>query len=166
MRVQTLLSGLVVAAGLWAGNASAQELTVSDAWVRGTVPGQTATGVYMNLTSKSDAVLVGAASAVAGVVEVHEMRMDGDVMKMRAVPRLELPAGKTVRLDAAGNYHVMLMDLKRQLKKGETVTVTLKIEHPDKKVKAVKVKAPVRDLTDTGDPMAASDTMPHHDHHQ
>ena len=82
-------------------------------------------------------------SSVAGVVEIHEMAMEGNVMKMRAVPGIELPAGKTVDLKPGG-YHVMLMDLKQQLKDGETVPITLVIEGKDKKRETVEVKAPVR----------------------
>jgi copper(I)-binding protein len=71
----------------------------------------------MSITAKDGARLVGASSPVAGVAEVHEMKMDGDVMKMRAVEGgLELPAGKTVELKPGG-YHVMLMDLKAPLPK-------------------------------------------------
>jgi hypothetical protein len=108
---------------------------------------------------------VGATSPVADVVEVHEMKMDGNVMKMRAVPRVDLPAGKTVRLDATSPYHVMLMDLKRPMLKGETVMLTLKIEGKNKKVRRVKVQAEVRDLTAGSDPIAEGGDTPQHDHH-
>ena len=84
-------------------------------------------------------------AGAAGVVEIHEMAMDGNVMKMRAVPGIDLPAGKTVDLKPGG-YHVMLMDLKRELKAGETVPVTLVIEGADKKRETVEVKATVRAL--------------------
>lgn len=79
----------------------------------------------MKITAKSDTKLVGLSTAVAAVAEVHEMKMDGDVMKMRAVPGgLDLPAGKTVELKPGG-YHVMLMDLKAPLKKDSTIALTL-----------------------------------------
>ena len=99
-------------------------ITIKDAWVRTTVPGQKATGAFMKITAKEGTRLVGASTPVAGVAEVHEMKMDGDVMKMRAVPVLELPAGKTVELKPGG-YHVMLMDLKAALPKDSTVPLTL-----------------------------------------
>jgi len=67
-------------------------------------------------------------------------------MKMRAIPRLELPAGKPVQL-GPGGYHVMLIDLKQPLKKGDMVPLTLQVESRDKKVEAVDVRAEVRDLT-------------------
>jgi copper(I)-binding protein len=78
----------------------------------------------MTITAKDGAKLVAAASPVAGMAEVHEMKMEGNVMKMRAVPELDLPAGKAVDLKPGG-YHVMLMDLKTALKKDSTVPLTL-----------------------------------------
>jgi hypothetical protein len=76
------------------------------------------------------------------------MKMDGGTMKMRAIPRLDVPAGKPVSL-APGGYHVMLMDLKQQLKKGDTVPLTLKVENKDKKIETIELKVEVRDLTAT-----------------
>ncbi len=126
--------------------ALAADVDIKDPWARGTVSGQQATGAFMTITSKSGAVLVGAASPAAGNTEIHEMKMDGGIMKMRAIPRLELPAGKPVQL-GPGGYHVMLINLKQPLKKGDTVPLTLQVESRDKKVEAVEVKAEVRDLT-------------------
>jgi copper(I)-binding protein len=100
------------------------DVTVKDAWVRTTVPGQKGTGAFMSITAKSDLRLVGASSAVAGVAEVHEMKMNGDVMQMRAVSGLDLPAGKAVALQPGG-FHVMLLDLKTALPKNVTVPLTL-----------------------------------------
>lgn len=97
---------------------------ISGAWVRSTVPGQMGTGAFMKITAKNGAKLVGVSSPVAGVGEVHEMKMEGDIMKMRAIPALELPAGKAVELKPGG-YHVMLMDLKQPLLKDTKVPVTL-----------------------------------------
>jgi copper(I)-binding protein len=75
--------------------------------------------------------------------------MEGNVMKMSAVPGLELPAGKTVDLKPGG-YHVMLMDLKKELKGGDMVPVTLVVEGADKKRETIEVKAPVKALADSG----------------
>ena len=95
------------------------QVSVSDAWVRGTVASQRATGAFMNLQSASDAALVGAASPVAKVVEVHEMAHEGGVMKMRALPRgVEIKPGETVELKP-GSFHVMFMDLKQPLVKDQ-----------------------------------------------
>lgn len=100
------------------------DVAVKEAWVRTTVPGQMGTGAFMSLTAKSDLRLVGASSAVAGVAEVHEMKMNGDVMQMRAVSGVDLPAGKVVAL-RQGGLHVMLLDLKTALPKDTTVPLTL-----------------------------------------
>jgi copper(I)-binding protein len=139
-------AGLACAATLFASAAIAQSVTVSAPWVRGTVAGQKATGAFMELTSRSDAKLLSVASPVAGIVEVHEMTMDAGIMRMRAVPRLELPAGTSVKL-GPGGYHVMLMDLKRQLKPGDAVPLTLRIERSDGKIETIDVRAEVRDLS-------------------
>ena len=120
-----LLSALAALATAAAqAQAADPAITVKDAWVRTTVPGQMATGAFMKITAKEGTRLVGASTPVAGLAEVHEMKMDGDVMKMRAVPVLELPAGKTVELKPGG-YHVILMDLRAALPKDSTVPLTL-----------------------------------------
>ncbi len=121
------------------------DVTVKDSWVRGTTPAQKATGAFMEITSSEAAALLSASSPVAGVVEIHTMKMEDGVMKMRAIPKLDLPAGKGVKLAPGGN-HVMLMDLKQQMKKGDVVPITLRIEGKDKKVQMLEVKAEVRDL--------------------
>lgn len=119
------------------------QVSVKDAWVRATVAQQKATGAFMQLQSAQDAKLISAQSPVAGVVEVHEMRMDGGIMKMRAVPSLALPAGQAVDLKPGG-YHVMLMDLKGQVKEGDTVPVTLVVEGQDGQRQTVEIKVPAR----------------------
>ena len=111
--------------------------------MRSTVEPQKATGAFMQITSPQGGKLVGAQSPVAGVTEVHEMAMEGNVMKMRAVSALELPAGKAVELKPGG-YHVMLMDLKQALKAGETVPLTLTVEGKDGKRESVELKLPVK----------------------
>lgn len=119
------------------------QVEVTAAWARPAVPGQTATGAFMTLTAKEGARLLGAASEVAGVVEIHEMAMDGNVMKMRAVAAIELPAGRAVQLKPGG-YHVMLMDLKRPLAVGEKVRVELRIETREKRLITQPVDVEVR----------------------
>jgi len=118
---------------------------VTQAWVGPTLPKMNAAGVYMKLTSTKDVSLVRADSPAAGIVEIHEMKMEGDTMRMRAIAALDLPAGKAVDLKPGG-YHVMLMDLKQQVKPGDTVAVTLVIEGAGGKRESVEVKAPVRPL--------------------
>lgn len=126
-------------------SAQAGEVKVDDPWVRGTVAGQMATGAFMTITAKEGGALVAASSPVAGVVEIHTMRMDGGVMTMRAIPRLDLPAGKAVQLEPGG-YHVMLMDLKQPLQAGQMVPITLKLEGKDKAASTLDIKAEVRPL--------------------
>ena len=118
--VSTLAAALA-SAPAWAQSAAVQ---VEGAWARASVQGQKGTGAFMRLTAKDGARLVRAESPAAGVTEVHEMKMDGDVMKMRAMPALDLPAGKTVELKP-GSYHIMLLDLKAPLAKGSAVPLTL-----------------------------------------
>jgi copper(I)-binding protein len=100
------------------------QVEIKDAWARPSVQGQQATGAFMKLTAKERMQLLSASTPVAGVVEVHEMKMEGDVMRMRAVNALDLPAGQTVELKPGG-YHVMLMNLKTPLLKDTTVPLTL-----------------------------------------
>ncbi len=138
-----VLSALALAAQL-----ACAQTTVKDAWVRGTVAQQKATGAFMQLTSAQGGKLVSATSPVAGVVEIHEMSMDGNVMKMRAIAGVDLPAGRAVELKPGG-YHVMLMDLKQQAKVGESVALTLVVEGKDGKRETIAVNAPVKAL-DTG----------------
>jgi copper(I)-binding protein len=144
---------IILAALIFAAFPVMAQVTVKDPWVRATVSAQKATGAFMQITSVQDVRLVEASSPVAGVVEVHEMVMEKDVMKMRAVKGLDLPAGKTVELKPGG-YHVMLMDLKQQMKEGDTVPLTLVVEGKDKKRSTIEVKAPVRPLTAVSKPEA------------
>ena len=137
---------ITLAALMFAAFPVMAQVTVKDPWVRATVPAQKATGAFMQITSAQDARLVEARSPVAGVVEVHEMVMEKEVMKMRAMKGLDLPAGKTVELKPGG-HHVMLMDLKEQMKEGTTVPVTLVVESKDRKRSTVEVKAAVKPLT-------------------
>ena len=126
-------------------HAHAADIAVADAWVRATVPQQRATGAFMTITSANDAKLVGAESSVAKIVELHEMTMDNNVMKMRAIDAIELPAGTDVRLESGG-LHVMLIDLVEQMKEGASVPLTLVVENADGTQQRVEVSAPVMPL--------------------
>ena len=142
--MKRFLSLAAIAFGLAAGTVHAQ-VTVTAPWVRATVPQQQASGAFMTLVSPKGARLVEARSPVAGVVEIHEMTMDGNVMRMRAITGLDLPAGRTVELKPGG-FHVMLMALKQTLNAGDTVPITLVFENADRTRETVEVKAPVRPL--------------------
>lgn len=149
-----MLTSLSIAVRLWASLvtgllstlALAQGVSVTDSWVRATVAGQQATGAFMKLTASQALRLVQAGSPVAGLVEIHEMRMDKDVMRMSAIPGLDLPAGRSVELKPGG-YHVMLMQLKQQIKDGETVPITLTFQAPDGRKETLEVKAQARMLS-------------------
>lgn len=148
-----------------AGSAWSQ-VAVSNAWVRATVPGQQATGMFATLTAKQDSTLVSASSPVAGTVEVHEMKMEGDVMKMRAVPALALPAGQAVSLKP-GSYHVMLMGLKKPLPDGSSVPLKLVIEDAQKKQTTLDIKVPVKKVApaQAADEAGHDHSHGHGDHH-
>ncbi|WP_296448486.1 copper chaperone PCu(A)C [Rhodoferax sp. UBA5149] len=150
------LKALTVIAALACGSLYAQTVEVKDAWVRTTVPGQKATGAFMKITAKEGAKLVAASTPVAGVAEVHEMKMEGDVMRMLAVQGgLDLPAGKTVELKAGG-YHVMLMDLKTALPKDSTIPLTLVFKDAKGVESKVELKVPVATVA----PGAKADAKP------
>jgi len=144
MSFSSKFAGIAVSTLFIAGVAHAQ-VTVQDAWVRATVPQQNGTGAFMKLTSPTDATLVDADSPVAEHVEIHEMAMDNHVMKMRQIPGLELPAGKTVELKPGG-YHIMMMNLHGQVKEGDHVPLTLTFEDAAGKRSTTELKVPVRPL--------------------
>ncbi len=154
MKIIMIVPSILVALS---GLAAAQ-VAVKDPWVRATVPQQKATGAFMQLETRQATRLIEARSPVAGVVEIHEMKMENNVMKMRQVDGLDVPAGKAVDLKPGG-YHVMLMGLKEQMKEGASVPVTLVFEGADKKRETVEVKATVRSLTGT-----AAKKDPHEGH--
>lgn len=120
-----------------------EDIEVKSAWARPTVAGQMGTGAFMHLTSREGARLLGASSDVAGVVEIHEMAMEGNVMRMRAIRSLDLPSGSTIELKPGG-HHIMLMDLKRPLATGEKIKVELRLETRDKKLVTQPVEIEIR----------------------
>ncbi len=136
------------------------QVAIKDPWVRATVAQQTATGAFMQITAPTDSKLVDARSPAAGIVEIHEMKLENNVMKMRAVTALELPAGKAVELKPGG-YHVMLMDLKGPVKEGDSVPLTLVFEGKDKKRETIEIKAAARSLTSSA---PKADTKHGHKH--
>jgi copper(I)-binding protein len=121
----------------------AQTVEVSGVWARATVPGQKATGAFMHLTAKNGARLVSASTPVAGLAEIHEMKLEEGVIRMRAVPGgLELPPGKTVELKPGG-YHLMLLDLKQPLQKESTIALTLVFQDAKGAETRTELKVPV-----------------------
>ncbi|KRC18336.1 copper chaperone PCu(A)C [Acidovorax sp. Root217] len=155
------LTGLTLCA-LLAAPALAQvsDVKVEGAWARASVPGQKGTGAFMKLTAPQGARLVSASSPAAGVTEVHEMKVDGDVMRMRAVPVLDLPAGKAVELKPGG-FHVMLLDLKAPLAKDSTVPLTLTFKDAKGVESKLELTVPVAASAPGAQPGAAA---PAHGH--
>jgi copper(I)-binding protein len=153
--------GLLLLALLCTGQAQAQNVIVKDAWIRGTVQGQTATGAFMELTAKTNARLVGVSTPLTKSAEVHNMQMENGVMKMFPVDGIDVPAGKTVRL-ASGGYHLMLTNLQKPLNAGDKVPLQLTFELADKlankKRETVDLMVEVRDIK--GQPAK------HHHQHQ
>lgn len=143
MKLRTPLLATLFGACLMA-TASAQ-VTVTNAWVRATVAQQKATGAFMQLTAAKDTRLVGVSTPLTAMAELHEMAMDNNVMKMRQITALELPAGKAVELKPGG-HHLMLMDLKQQVKAGDSVPLTLVFEDKAGKRETLELKAEVRAL--------------------
>ena len=131
------------------------QVEVKDAWVRATVQQQKTTGAFMQLNAKQDARLIEVRAPIASTVEIHQMSMENNVMRMRAVAGIDLPAGKSIELKPGG-YHIMLINLKQQIKDGDLVPVTLVVEGKDKKRQTIELQVPVRPLNS-----AAADAIKH-----
>ena len=147
------LALLVVALGLsfsvQAQSVSVGSIKVEQAYTRSTVPGQMAAGGFMKIENKGTAdQLVSASSPVAGEVQLHEMAMEGNVMKMRQVKDITVPAGGSVELKPGG-LHLMFMNIKAPLTAGESVPVKLKFA----KAGEVEVKMPVNAMGQSGGAM-------------
>lgn len=150
--MKTTLAALIL--GLASVPAWAADVTVSDAWARATMPGQKVSAAYMRIVASEDARLVSASSSVVPRVEIHEMKMDGSVMRMREVKALDLPKGKTVSLEPGG-YHIMLMNLAKPIAAGERVPLSLVIESGGAR-QTVEVQAEAR---------TPGNVAPAHSHH-
>jgi len=142
---------IAAAASLAAQAAWAANISVTDAWARATMPGQPVSGAYMQIQADADARLVSVSSAVVPRVEVHEMNMDGGVMRMREVKSIDLPKGKTVSLEPGG-FHIMLMNLKKPIAAGDVIPLTLVVESGGKQQK-VEVNAVARPMNMGGGAM-------------
>jgi copper(I)-binding protein len=137
----TLLAACAFGCAAFAHAATAP-VTVEGAWARASVPGQSTSGAFMRLTAREAETLVGAETPAAGRAEVHEMKMDGNVMRMREVPALPLPAGRSVELKP-GSYHLMLQELKAPLKPGTSIPLTLRFRDAKGAASSVQLSVPV-----------------------
>lgn len=125
-----------------AAHAQPAPVAVEGAWARVVMQGQAASGAYMTLVAREPLTLAGAASPAAGIIEIHQMKMEGDVMKMRAADTLPLPAGQPVELKPGG-YHFMLMDLKAAFRAGTSIPMTLQFRDAKGKPRELKLSVPV-----------------------
>lgn len=139
--MKTVLAALSFAISL-AAVAQPAPTKVERAWARSTVQGQDATGAYMTLTASEPLTLLGAATPAAGIVEMHQMKMEGDVMKMRAVDSLPLKPGAPL-LFAPNGYHFMLMDLKAPFRAGGSIRMTLRFRDAKGAQRTQDVTVPV-----------------------
>jgi len=140
--MKTVFPSALLALALAGFAHAADPVKVEAAWARPTVAGQDSTGAYMTITASEPLTLMGAETAAAGIVEIHEMKMVGDVMKMRAAETLPLAAGKPLQLKPGG-YHLMLMDLKAPFKAGSQIQVTLRFRDAKGAEQKVPVTVPV-----------------------
>jgi periplasmic copper chaperone A len=136
--MKTVLAALLFAVSAAACAEAPAPVSVHGAWARPIVPGQDSTGAYMTLAAREPLTLLGAETPAAGIVEIHEMQMVGDVMKMRAAETLPLVPGKPLELKPNG-LHFMLMDLKAPFKAGSTIRLTLRLRD----AKGVEQKLPL-----------------------
>jgi copper(I)-binding protein len=122
---------------------AAEPVSTANAWVRATVPGQSVAGAYLDITAGASAALVAVESSVAGKSELHTMSMDGGVMRMRPLAQIELPANRTVSLKPGG-FHIMLIDIKHELRAGERVPLKLTVRDSHGASSTLNVDAEVR----------------------
>ena len=141
------LTTILLSAALINGAATAQTVTVADAWVRATVAAQRATGAFLKLTVQgADATLIAVTSPVAGVTQIHEMAMSEGVMRMREVTGgVPLKAGQIFELKPGG-YHIMMMDLKQPVKAGDRVLLSLTFKQANGQQTTTQVDVEVRGL--------------------
>ena len=131
----TLASGQAAAAG---------DIAVSQAFARPTVPGQPTGGAYISLENRGKVAdtLKSVSSAVAKSTEVHTMKMDGDVMRMREVGSIDIKPSEKISMQPGDGYHIMLMGLNKPLKSGEHFPMTLDFAKAGKINVDVTVEAP------------------------
>ena len=143
MSIACVLGAYLSSAPARAEEVKAGDLVISQAWSRATPGGAKVGGGYLTIENKGTASdrLIGGASDAAGKVEVHEMTMNNGVMTMRPVEKgLTIDPGKTVKL-APGGDHLMLMDLKAPLSKGDKLSITLEFEKAGKVKVSLDVQA-------------------------
>ena len=117
-----------------------EPVAVYQVWAKTTVPGSAVSAAYMHIKSTKSVKLLKVESAIAGMVEIHSMKMEGGVMEMNAVDAVDIPANQAVELKPGG-FHVMLMNVKRPISDGDKVPLTLTFEGADKKPFKINIEA-------------------------
>ena len=138
-----LMSATVITSA-WA-HPEAAHVEAHNVWARASVPGQQASGAFMQLTAREPLRLVGVETPAAASGEIHEMKMEGDVMRMRQIEGLDLPQGQMVELKPGG-YHLMFQQLKAPLKDGSEVPVTLVFTDAKGETSRLHLQVPVKRL--------------------
>ncbi len=154
-RLSVLLFGLLLSAIIFAA-----DVEVTGAWARATLLGQDVGMVELSVASKQAGTLIGVSSTACKTVELHSMTHENNMMKMREVNSIALPAGQRVSFRDSG-YHLMLVGLKSALKEGGSVPLTLRIKGANQRVAKIKVLAEIKAITAT----QASDEEDAHMHH-
>jgi len=138
-RLAGLLAALLLSTAVYA-----EDIQIEGAWTRATAPGRSSASIFLFITSKQDATLVGASSPAAESVEMRTMLHKGGTMKTITVERISLPANKRVDMTSIHGYHLTLTGLKAPLGAGETVPLTLDIETADEKAIVIEARAEIR----------------------
>jgi copper(I)-binding protein len=146
--LRPLLRAAALSALTLASLAVQAQVSVKEPWVRATVAQQKTTGAFMQISSTEPVRLVEAKSTAARIVEIHEMRMEGDRMMMKAIDALDIVPGRTLELKP-GSYHIMLIDVLKPVNAGDKLPLTLVIEGRDGKRSAVEVSAEARAMNAT-----------------
>lgn len=146
----TAALAVMLASPALAADYTAGSLKISTPWARATPKGAQVGGGFMTITNtgKASDRLIGGASGISNSFEVHEMSMDGGIMKMRMLKDgLEIKPGETVTLKP-GSYHVMFIGLKDQLKQGDVFKTTLEFAKAGK----VEVEFKIEGIAASGGP--------------
>jgi len=140
--MKLLWTSALLLAGAQCAHAQTAPVTVEGAWARPSVQGQTTSGAYMTIIAREPVTLVGASTPVAGLTEVHEMKMQGDVMHMHPVAGVPVAPGKPLELKPGG-YHLMLQQLKAPLQPQTSVPMTLQFRSAGGATSEMQVSVPV-----------------------
>ena len=147
---RALLAALGALSFALGGHAAAHDYTagplvIDHPYAVPTPPGSLHGAAYLRSVRNTGAAadrLIGATTPVARQVEIHRMTLDGDVMRMRSLPAIDIPAGKRIELKHGGEFHLMLMNLSAPLKEGDSFPLTLRFERAGEKEVSVQVQKP------------------------